>query len=195
MPRALTEKEKCRQCRKLIEKGREVVFAQGIKKVSVEEIAKAAGMAKGLFYRHFGSKEEYLYELIWDIHMQFFEKASQMIQKHRNLQENIRELLMDIFHMPEMEFFANNHDETMEIFEIMSEKNEGSENHREKDMYEKLLIMAGIDIDRVNPGVVHNYFHAVYLVMSSDLMIKEALPETFDRMLDGLISYIFGGAE
>ena len=49
MPRALTEQEKCRQCEKLLVKGREVVLKQGIKKVSVDEITKAAGMAKGLF--------------------------------------------------------------------------------------------------------------------------------------------------
>ncbi|MCL2721778.1 MAG: TetR/AcrR family transcriptional regulator, partial [Treponema sp.] len=70
MPRALTEQEKCRLCNRLLEKGKAIVLAQGIKKVSVDDIAKAAGMAKGSFYQHFESKEVFLYELINDIHKQ-----------------------------------------------------------------------------------------------------------------------------
>ena len=41
----------------LLQKGREYFIRYGLKKTSVEELAKAAGIAKGSFYKFFSSKE------------------------------------------------------------------------------------------------------------------------------------------
>ena len=79
MPRPLTEQEKCAQCQRLLEKGKEAVISHGIRKVSVDDITKAAGMAKGSFYQHFESKEKYLYALLEKLHRETFTKAKQII--------------------------------------------------------------------------------------------------------------------
>ena len=192
MPRALTEQEKCRLCNRLLEKGKAIVLTQGIKKVSVDDIAKAAGMAKGSFYQHFESKEVFLYELINDIHKQIFTQAEQMLQAGDDLRANTRRFLMNLFHMPQMVFFTKNYNEINELFESMPEKEATSTKEMEKELFEKLMIKAGIDTQKVKPGVVHNYLHALYLVMGSDLMIEDDLSETFELIMDNLISYIFG---
>jgi len=192
MPRALTEQEKCRLCNRLLEKGKAIVLAQGIKKVSVDDIAKAAGMAKGSFYQHFESKEVFLYELINDIHKQIFTQAEQMLQAGDDLRANTRRFLMNLFHMPQMVFFTKNYNEINELFESMPEKEALSTKEMERELFEKLMIKAGIDTQKVKPGVVHNYLHALYLVMGSDLMIEDDLSETFELIMDNLISYIFG---
>ena len=62
-------------------------------------------------------------------------------------------------------------------------------------MYSKLLVVCGVDIDKVKPGVVHNYVHSLYMIMGSELMIKDDLPKTCELMMESLISYIFGGAK
>ncbi|MCL2443594.1 MAG: TetR/AcrR family transcriptional regulator [Treponema sp.] len=192
MPRALTEQEKCRLCNRLLEKGKSIVLTQGIKKVSVDDIAKAAGMAKGSFYQHFESKEVFLYELINDIHKQIFTQAEQMLQAGDDLRVNTRRFLMNLFHMPQMVFFTKNYNEINELFESMPEKEATSTKEMERELFEKLMIKAGIDTQKVKPGVVHNYLHALYLVMGSDLMIEDDLSETFELIMDNLISYIFG---
>ena len=192
MPRALTEQEKCRLCNRLLEKGKAIVLAQGIKKVSVDDIAKAAGMAKGSFYQHFESKEVFLYELINDIHKQIFTQAEQMLQAGDDLRANTRRFLMNLFHMPQMVFFTKNYNEINELFESMPEKEALSAKEMEKELFEKLMIKAGIDTQKIKPGVVHNYLHALYLVMGSELMIEDDLSETFELIMDNLISYIFG---
>ncbi len=48
----------------LLSKGRELFSASGIKKTSVEELSRSAGIAKGSFYRFFGSKEELFFEIL-----------------------------------------------------------------------------------------------------------------------------------
>ena len=195
MPRALTEQEKCKLCKRLLEKGKAIVISQGIKKVSVDDITKAAGMAKGSFYQHFESKEAFLYELIEDIHQQIFTQAEQMLQAGDDLRVNTRRFLMNLFHMPQMVFFTKNYHEINELFESMPEKEAQSTKEMEKELFEKLLLKAGLDTQKVKPGIVHNYLHALYLVMGSELMIEDDLPETFELIMDNLISYIFGGTK
>lgn len=193
MPRALTEQEKCRQCEKLLEKGKNIILTHGVKKVSVDEITKAAGMAKGSFYHHFETKEEYLFRLIWYIHEQLFTQAEQMINNQKDLQADTRSFLINLFNMPELAFFIKNHHDIDELVASMPGEAE-SVNQKETDMFEKLLALAGIDTERVKPGVVNNYLHTLFIMMGSDLMVKKDLQETFDHMIDSLVSYIFGGA-
>ena len=195
MPRALTEQEKCRICQKLLEKGKDVVFSHGIRKVSVDDIAKAAGIAKGSFYQHFQSKEKYLYELIMDVHRQVFSRAEQMLSGKDDPQAAARDLIVSIFHMPEIIFFTRHYHEISEFMESMSEQEIQSANQMEADMFKRLLMIAGIDINRVKPGVVHNYIHTLYIAMGSDFMVYDDLPETIELILDSLIAYAFGGAQ
>jgi AcrR family transcriptional regulator len=193
MPRALTEEEKCRQCDRLLEKGKDVVFTHGIKKVSVDDITKAAGMAKGLFYHHFQSKEEYLLKLIWYVHEHFFSQAEQMIINKNDLQADTRRFLTNLFNMPELSFFIKNHHDINALMDYLPKDEVQATEQKEVTMYEKMLVLAGIDTERIKPGVVHNYLHTLYMMMSSDLMVKKDLQETFDSMIDGLVAYIFGG--
>jgi NADH:ubiquinone oxidoreductase subunit E len=53
--REFTEKERNRIRNQLIERGRECFSKFGIKKTSIEELTKAAGIAKGSFYSFFAT--------------------------------------------------------------------------------------------------------------------------------------------
>ena len=193
MPRALTEQEKCRQCKKLIEKGMPIVLSQGIRKVSIEGITKAAGMSKGSFYHHFESKEKFMIEVIMSLHRQIFTLAEQMLSSGGILQENARGFLLNLFDMPEMAFFTKYYDEINELAESLAEYELQFAEEAEVNMYEKLLIALGIDTRKAHPGVVHNLMHTMYMIMQSDLMIQEHLPKTKEILTESLLSYIFGG--
>jgi AcrR family transcriptional regulator len=167
------------------------VMSLGVKKVSVDDITKAAGMAKGSFYQHFESKEKYLYALIHEIHGQMYLRVAQMIENKSDIMTDVRGFLMNLWAMPEMLFFSQNHDEIMEIFDSMPDCRLRSAKQMEEEMYARLLALAGIDTQRVKPDVVHNFLHMPCLLESS-CMIEEAVPETIDLMMDCLVSYIFG---
>jgi len=194
-PRALTEEEKCRICNRLLEKGKELVLFHGIKKVSVDEIAKAAGVAKGTFYQHFGSKEEYLLELIEANERQVFSRAEQMIHAGGDLRTNLRSFLINLYNMPELAFLVKNFRDLSELFQSVPDSELQPAKQREADIIGRLLTVAGVGIQKVTPGVVHNYIHALFLMMCSDLMIEEDLQETFECIMDSLVNYIFGGAQ
>ena len=193
MPRALTEQEKCVQSRRMLEKGKAVVLSHGIKKVSVDDIVKAANIAKGSFYQHFESKDNYLFELIRYMYESLYTQVEQMIKKEGDLMENLRNFLRQLLNMPELHFFIQNSDFILSLIESMPDTEMQSAKSLEAGMYEKLLRMAGIDVTKVKPGVIHNYIHMLYLATISDIMIKEDMPETFERVMDSLTIYIFSG--
>jgi AcrR family transcriptional regulator len=198
MPRALTEKEKCAQCQRLLEKGKAAVISHGIRKVSVDDITKAAAMAKGTFYQHFESKEKYLYALIEKIHHDTFIQAKQIIFSDPSdgnaLRVNAYIFLKRLFTLPEMAFFIQNEPDIIMLFETVPDHEIQSFKQMETDLFEGLLLLAGINTEKIKPGIVHNYVHALFLMMGSDLMTEDDLPETVDLIINSFISYVFGDA-
>lgn len=57
MAKAFTQSRKEIIRRNLVNKGREYFIKYGLKKTSVDELAKATGISKGSFYTFFNSKE------------------------------------------------------------------------------------------------------------------------------------------
>lgn len=66
MPRAFTGEETGRICRRLKEAGQESFARRGIRGTTVDDLARAAGISKGAFYRFFDSKEALLVSLLDD---------------------------------------------------------------------------------------------------------------------------------
>ena len=64
MPKAFSEREKELIGARLLEQGYRLFSAYGLKKTNVEEIAIAAGISKGAFYRFYDSKETLFMEVI-----------------------------------------------------------------------------------------------------------------------------------
>ena len=64
MPKKFTDQERAWINQKLLVEGRRSFEARGLKKTSVEDLTKAAGISQGSFYLFFGSKEELFFELL-----------------------------------------------------------------------------------------------------------------------------------
>jgi len=202
MPRALSEQEKCRLCQRLLEKGKDLLFLHGVKKISVDDIVKAAGMAKGSFYHHFESKEKYLCQLIMELRARIFNDTRDFLLKDQSQtedsmnKERTRDFLMYLFHLPQMKFFINNCNDINELFlAAESSLDTANNDHRacyiDAGLFSELMELSGVNTKKIKSGVVHNYIHALYLMTECDLMIEDDLPQTFDLIMDSLIQYIF----
>ena len=64
MPRAFTDKERARIHDKLLDAGRSCFTRYGLKKTTIEDLVKLAGIAKSSFYLFFESKEALYIELM-----------------------------------------------------------------------------------------------------------------------------------
>lgn len=192
-PKALTDQEKDRQRQRLIQQGEALVMAHGLRKISVDEITSAAGMAKGAFYLHFASKEAFLLELIRIFLLDYFQKAEAMVLHGEGaLPDRVRAFLRSLFTLPETIFFFRNHGDLEYVMQSVSGEKSASVKNIEQSQYAHLLSLAGVDIGRVKPGVVHNLIHVMYMTLCEDLMTREDVGETFEVLLDSAMRYIFG---
>jgi AcrR family transcriptional regulator len=64
VPRGFSGAERERIRGRLYEQGERLFAARGVRRTTVDEIARAAGIAKGSFYRFAASKEEFFFDLL-----------------------------------------------------------------------------------------------------------------------------------
>ncbi len=198
-PKSLSTQEKMIQREKLFEKGRELLSAYGVRKTSVEDITRAASMAKGTFYQHFDSKEAFFFELIVQYHSQWFHEAELFFTApgDQPLEERVRSFIRMCFRSPEYLSIFKYHEEIEELIlgmQAVSKARVDDLMVMEHSTYERLLNLFHIDTQKAKPGVIHNYLHAMYFgIANNGLMEADCMDEMFEVLLNGLIVYIFGG--
>lgn len=197
-PKIINEENKSIQREKLISKGRELMNTYGIRKTSVENITKAAGMSKGSFYLNFESKEALFLEIINRFHNEWFTSAEKLLKDTPSelLRSKIKNFISGVFKSPDYLFIFKFHDEIMDLIKHTSVKSTYALQNlleMENKTYTYLLKLCGKDVNIVKPGVVHNYMHLLYFVAANnDIMVEEHKTETFEVALEGLLKYIFG---
>ena len=193
-PRALTDQEKDLQRQKILRSAKELVLLYGVKRVSVDDMIKAAGVGKATFYGYFAGKEELLMQLVREIYQGFIGQATKMISGSppAELRQNVAAFLRSILNDREKIFFFRNHDELEHLIAAAPPSELLDFSQMEYLAFEGLITLAGLDLSKVRPEVVHNYIHAMYFSLSDGSMMPEHLDETIDVMMNGLLSYLFG---
>lgn len=105
MPRAFTETEKQHLQAKLKNEGYALFSRYGLKKTTVEEIARAAGIAKGSFYIFFSNKEELFIEIMEDLEQELRSSLLREIKtEHLEPKEQFKLFFSHLLH------FFDNHE-------------------------------------------------------------------------------------
>jgi len=78
-----TEKEIIRE--RLFTQGERLFTALGIRKVSIDELAQAAGIAKGSFYSFYSSKEHLFIEIIFSLQKMMWSELEDFLRENHNL--------------------------------------------------------------------------------------------------------------
>ena len=192
-PRALTEQEKDLQQQRICKSAKELVLLYGVKKVSVDDIIRAAGVGKATFYGYFASKEALLLQLVWDIYQGFVGQTREMIlgSTPDTLRQNVAAFLHSLIRDREKVFFFQNHQELSDLIAAAPPSELRDFSQMEYRAFEGLIALAGLDTAAVKPDVVHNYVHSMYFSASDGSMMPAHLEETIDAMMNGLLSYLF----
>lgn len=129
-------KEKCisKKCRNIVDTAKHLFWKHGIRRVSIEEICKEAGVSKMTFYNYFSNKsavaKSILNELMEESVNQFNEittsnqpfpdKVSKLIELKLNNTNNISiEFIRDIYQNPTMglmEFMEEQKEKNLQLF-------------------------------------------------------------------------------
>lgn len=98
MPPAFTEKQKTRLRQKMMRTARDLFARQGLKKTSLEDITRSAGIAKSTFYVFFESKEALFLELLAEDGPAITAGLQSELSEAANARDGIARLLRAIVH-------------------------------------------------------------------------------------------------
>lgn len=91
MPR-FSENEKKRINDKLLTEGEKLFTTHGIKKVTIDDLAEAAGIAKASFYTFYDSKEYLYLDIVQNIQQKIFAELNTILDSNSNLSSEERVL-------------------------------------------------------------------------------------------------------
>ncbi|MEN2767939.1 TetR/AcrR family transcriptional regulator [Ornithinibacillus xuwenensis] len=94
MVKGFTDQEKEMIMTKLIEEGKQQFVAMGVKKTSIAQLTKAAGIAQGSFYQFFSSKEELFFNILELEEAQIKQKLLEKINVHHMTRQSFKEMLL-----------------------------------------------------------------------------------------------------
>lgn len=194
LPRELTPDEKARNKQMLLDKGRALVYQYGIKKVSVDDVVASAGIAKGSFYHYFSSKDDFIYEIIYQIHRELYGGLKIIIERIKPLPSDERRKAIkgfsdQFFSSKDMAFFVKEESEVHNFLMRYSKEKMAELEKFESENYRAIFEILGIEGKQ--PEIVQNYVHLLgFGMFHQNIMIESYLTETVHIMLDGLMDYL-----
>ena len=183
----------------LLKKGREYFIRYGLKKTSVEELAKAAGIAKGSFYKFFDSKED----LFLAIHEESEKKMrADLIQKLESAvepAEKLRSLLKNSFLYLEEDpllLAVFSKEEPVNLSGLITSEQFREHYHQNIWFMEELVRQwqdEGI-IRQLDPEVVSNLLGSTfYILLQKENLGEEMYSRVLDMQIECLVNYLSGG--
>lgn len=109
MGTAFTEQEKANIREKLLQQAQECLAKYGMRKTSVEQLARGAGISKGAFYSFYKTKEHLYFALLERWQEEMYAIAEQSMQKASGLPNAQRaaQILLDIIRMMDKSYMAD----------------------------------------------------------------------------------------
>jgi AcrR family transcriptional regulator len=187
------------ELREKIQKTSLVLFSKyGIKKTTIDDVAKATGVAKGTFYLFYSSKEELIFELIKKGYLprneflQSLQSANSMNAK--TFKEAFKKMIKELAENPLLPMLYQSGDEEY-IVQILS--HDKMVEHRKDD---EQFIQTLLDILRQkgfepkrSPEVISGLFHLIWLsvIYRADIA-KERFDEIEDLVTDMVCQELTG---
>ena len=93
MPRVFSEADRLAIRRTLIDQGKRAFLRYGIRKTNIDELAAAAGIAKGTFYNFFESKEDLCLAIFDEEEIAMRSEADAILASHEGAAEALRAVM------------------------------------------------------------------------------------------------------
>ena len=101
MPKVVSEEEKIMIRQALHQKGIALIKEKGLKRVTVDDIVNAVGIAKGSFYSYYQTKEDLLYEIVKNAESKMLDTVLSLQFDKGDFKQNVATALKDIYLAPD----------------------------------------------------------------------------------------------
>ncbi len=188
-PKAFSEEEKALVRNKLIEEAKECLATTGIKKTTVEELSRAAGISKGAFYMFYDSKEILFLDALESIQIKIHDTLISEVKRHKNKRSSFIQVIKRMFldFRPILNVLSNDE------YEILLRRvpQERIKQHIEIDDKASRLFSEQISGNRVNPELLSAALRMLMLGMLHQNEVGSHAEEAFDYLLEAVADKIF----
>ncbi|MBU5675183.1 TetR/AcrR family transcriptional regulator [Alkaliphilus sp. MSJ-5] len=193
MPKIVSENEKQRIKELMFEKGVDLIKQKGIKKVTVEDITKAAGIGKGSFYLYYDSKEELLYDILKRCETNMFNRIEALKGENIDKREKAIKAAKEIYLAPDsIILYVSPTDFENLLHRLPSEIYE-KEKEKSKDYFKRTSEIFEIDETVCDVNVLSQLMDALSFVASnSNNFYSEGRQKALDILVTAIAEYIAG---
>lgn len=165
MPKVISEDEKRLTKKALQQAGIALTKSKGLRNVTVDDITKSVGMAKGSFYLYYKTREEFLYETLKISEKKIFDAMMNLNLDTGDFRESVRTALRDIYLAPDsLALYAKTED-----IEHLMRKVSAETREQEQELSQNYLVQAGklFNIQNEDLGILAYLMNALQYVASS----------------------------
>lgn len=191
-PRAFTPEEKERVRERLIAAAQKFMATTGIKKTTVEDIAKSAGISKGAFYLFYDSKELLFMDALDDaqqkIHDSMIERIRQCPDKRSGFADIVLAMYRDFMAKPYLVTISGEEYEAM----LMRVPRERIYEHIAKDDAASNRFCAELGVSaEISPELLSAVLRLLFLGLLRRSEVGELADEAFEFALKALADKLF----
>lgn len=190
MASAFTSEERKKIHKELIDSAKKMASKYGMKGTSVEQLAKSAGISKGMFYKFYPSKEMLFFEMLESMHSEIYGTAEKILRERTDLgeRERLAEAFMAALNTMErlgMEDFWEN--DIPYLLRKIPEDILEEHYHSDEEHISELIKISGINIS-LPSDVVSSLIRALILTMSHQKEIGKYYPQVLKILVSSVCS-------
>jgi|GEM_PF-798902 len=189
MPKIISEHEREQTRKAIIESTKQLIcMNNGIKNITVDDIANSVGIGKGSFYSYYNSKEECLYSVIKKWESELFEQFEIIMEGKKSQREKIITFLRESYLS---ENSLNRYISPTDT-EVLLRKLPSAFSEAEKEKSNNYIanFMKSFNLDIVQMEALGALLDCIGYVFSYTAISKQGKNEALDTLIETIVGYI-----
>ncbi len=190
MPRTFSEHERAAITEAMLRAGAAMLRKKSIRQISVEEITKAANIAKGSFYSFYNSREELFWDIIKTEERQMVEKIIRIAEKDLDLKTKARRILYDLYLDDNCIIYYLPPEDIEYVMRKLPPDFLKANKENSYEMNRRILAVCGLDDSRENAEIISTMLTLLRAARASDIPTTEkARKKVLSILVEGLADY------
>ena len=188
MPKIISEYERERTHEAIVHHTRQLIIAKkGIRDVTVDDIARAVGIAKGSFYSYFKSKEECFYQVLETTVADVYQQIALIKQEKLSTKEKVEKFVREVYLTEtRVDYYFNTTDVEALFRKLPPEYSKREANFIGDGLIADIMEMMGME--RVHAEAFYKLLECIEFASVSAIS-EQAKEEVLDTLILSLAEY------
>lgn len=194
MPKTFSEHERAVIKESMLDVGASLMREKGIRRVSVEDIAKRVNIATGSFYSFYSSKEELLWDIIKREERQMVEQFLLIASLDLDTKTKLRKMYYDVYlREGSIVYFLSQEDVDYIVRKISPEILKSNRDDA-YNLHRTILTACNLEVNQENIDIALILQNMLVTAINSDLPRSEPTrKKVLSIIVEALVEYLSGG--